>query len=278
MASTWFVNDAWPFFVAFDGGEVTPVDCSDVGASFLIDTTDALSAPTVEDLLPAGLSLWPVGPAWGTPDGVAPSTDSTIAKLTRALLSPLARLYARAWRLTEESRSATLVDSLEDWETEYGLPDPCITEPQTVEQRKARLRQKVAGLATITPEDLVRFCARLGFVVALEEPHAFRVGESSVGWGGEELSNTVLEQQFVLHIFEGPVWQFEVGVSEVGVDRLLDFDDGVIRCAIEQVRPAWTIPVLSFAPLPAAFILTDEDDLPLVDENDVPLLGFIAGA
>lgn len=272
--SHWYVNDQWPSFFAFDDGPVTLVDCTDATITLSLDARDVLSEPGVDDLLPAGLALWPRGPAFGSPDGEAIPFGTVWARLTQAMLKPLADLYARAWQLTNESRASSLIDSLEDWEADLGLPDPCVTSAQSVEQRKASVRSKASGVATITPQEFVKLAARLGFIVALEEPFAFRVGESSVGWGGDELSNVGLEQQWVLHVFDMPVWQFEVGVSEVGVDRLLDFDLGPLECVVRRIRPGWTEVVFSIAPLPQGFLLTDDDDVPLADDDGLPFLAF----
>ncbi|MCA0275878.1 MAG: DUF2313 domain-containing protein [Proteobacteria bacterium] len=269
--SRWFVNDAWTTFYAADHGPVRLVDCRLVDDVLDLDTRDALSDPSVAALLPAGLALWPRGAAWGSPDGVAVPEGSVIARFTSALLSGFADLYRAAWRLTLESRSATVVESLAEWEEEFGLPDPCATEAQSEEQRRANLRARVAQLATITPGDVVRLSARLGFVVALEEPSAFCAGVSECG-GIDEPSDTALEQQFVLHIFDAPFAQFEVGIHEAGVDRLLDFDHGILACAIHRISPAWTYPVFSIAPLPAATMLVTEDGKFIVTETGARLI------
>lgn len=269
--STWYVNTEWPEFWAVDGGPVTLVDCSEVSASLTIDARDVLSGPDVETLLPGGLALWPRGAAWGTPDGEAPSTQSVIANLTRALLAPFGDLYARAWRLVDEACTSTLVDSLDDWERDYGLPDPCVTEPQTIEQRKNSLAARVMRLATITPADVVKLAARLGYVVALEEPDAFRVGESSCS-DLDELSDAALDQQFVIHIYDAPIRQFECGIGEVGVTRLLDFDHGALECAIRKISPAWTYPVFSNAELPIGYRLVTETGAVIVTETGRALI------
>lgn len=244
--STWYVNDAWTDFFAGDGGPVFLVDAADGFADPDIDPRDALSAPTVDALLFSGLSLWPRGAAWGTPDGEAPGTASVIAKLTRALLAPFADLYARTWRLTEESRSASLVDSLEDWEADFGLPSRCTTEDQTRETRIKVLRARVARLATITPPDVIRLAAGLGYVVAIEEPDGFIAGEGTCRGIGE-VSGADLEQQWVVMVRDAPVSQFETGIGEAGVNRLLDFDHGTLECEIERIRPAWTNVVFNYA-------------------------------
>lgn len=70
--------NTWTFYEPdADGGEIAPPIPG-----------DALSNPAVEDLLPAGLACWPRGPAWGTPDGVAASADSTLARFAAGVALP----------------------------------------------------------------------------------------------------------------------------------------------------------------------------------------------
>jgi uncharacterized protein YmfQ (DUF2313 family) len=264
--STWHVNSDWAEFFAVDGGPVFWVDPDDGFTDPDIDPRDVLSAPDVEALLYSGLSLWPRGAAWGTPDGEAPSTASVIAKLTRALLSPFSDLYAKSWRLTEESRSASLVDSLEDWEADFGLPSPCAGDGQTLDARISILRARVARLATITPANVVQLAARLGYVVAIEEPDAFLAGEGTcLGLG--ELSGTALEQQWVVLVRDAPFDQFETGIGETGVTRLLDFNHDMLECEIRRVSPAWTLVVFNFAEHPIAPALVTEDGARIVTET-----------
>ncbi|WP_052161061.1 putative phage tail protein [Hoeflea sp. BAL378] len=269
--STWHVNRDWPDFYAADRGPVFWVDPDDSFVDPVIDPRDVLSAPLVESLLFSGLSLWPRGSAWGTPDGEAPSTVSRIAGLTRALLSPFVELYAKAWRLTEESRSASLVDSLEDWERDFGLPENCSSEGQTLDARLAILRARVARLATITPADVIRLAARLGYVVAIEEPDAFLAGESTcLGLG--ELSAAGLERQWVVLVRYAPFTQFETGIGEAGIDRLLGFDHDVLECEIRRISPGWTTVIFNYAEQPIASFLVTETGARIVTENGHPLI------
>lgn len=264
--STWHVNSEWADFHAVDGGPVTWIDATADFADPNVTAGDALTAPTVDDLLPSGLALWPRGAAWGTPDGEAPSLTSVFARLTSAILSVFADLYARAWRLTEEARSASIVDSLEEWEAEFGLPDPCSTGEMTAVDRMATLRARVAGLPSVTPADIVMLAARLGYVVAIEEPDAFITGVSSLAGLGE-LSNSDLEQQWVVIVREVPASQFEAGIAETGVTRLLDFDNGRLECAIRRIAPAWTRVVFNYAEQPIGLALETGDGSAIVTET-----------
>jgi uncharacterized protein YmfQ (DUF2313 family) len=265
-----YVNSAWTDYYATDGGPVTLVDCSEVDDSISVDTRDVLSDPDVETLLPSGLALWPRGAAWGTPDGEAPSTSTVIAGLTRVLLAPFADLYRRAWRVSEESRPSTIVDSLPDWEQEYGLPDPCVSVEQSEALRRKVLRARVRSLATITPADVVKLAASLGYVVAIEEPISFLVGESGCGEG--EVASAALDLQWVVHLNDLPTSEFEAGIGEAGITRLLDFDIGTIECAVGRIAPAWTYPIFSLAPLQVGFLLTTETGAHIVTENGAALI------
>jgi uncharacterized protein YmfQ (DUF2313 family) len=269
-----YVNSAWQDYYAGRGGEVFPVDCGAVDDTFVIDTRDALSDPSVDALEPAGRALWPRGAAWGSPDGEAPEGGSVLAGLTRALLSGFADLYRRAWRILEESSTATLVDSLTDWETEFGLPDPCVTVPQSEDLRRRVLARRVRSLATITPADIVRLAAFLGYVVALEEPEAFKAGVSTCG-DADEPSDTALEQQFVIHLHDVPTVDFETGIGAAGTDRLLDFDIGTLECFVRRIAPAWTYPIFSLAPVPTAFFIVTETGAALVTETGLRLIAPI---
>ncbi|MBS9720166.1 DUF2313 domain-containing protein [Tianweitania sp. BSSL-BM11] len=269
--SAYCVNSEYPLFLSYDGSPVVYVDCREPENRFEIDTTDALSKPAVDDLLPAGLSLWPRGAAWGTPDGVAPSTDSVLAGFTRALLGAFADLYASLWQLTNESRSRTLVNSLPDWEADFALPEPCITEPQTEAERRRHLEHKVAAQGAISPEDFVRLAAQFGFVVAIEEPEAFRSGTSRCGELAE-VANVALEQQWVVHVLDVPFEQFQTGIGEAGVTRLLDFDMGDLQCLFRRAAPAWTYPIFSVAPWPTPYLLATESGAVLITETGARLI------
>lgn len=267
-----YVNADWADY--YPGhGEMLLVDCSvTADQADGIDTRDALSDPAVADMEPAGQSLWPCGAAWGTPDSAAMDPNSVIAGLTRALLAPFGDLYRRAWRIVEESRVATIVDSLADWETEYGLPDPCVSEPQDDAARRTILAERVRAEGIITPEDFVRLAARLGYVVALEEPKAFECGVSTCA-SDDEPTDVALDQQFLIRLHDIPVTQFEAGIGEAGTDRLLDFDIGSIVCVIRRLAPGWTLPFFDIAPLPIAPVIVDGPaGLPIVTESGVTLI------
>ncbi|MEP9378378.1 hypothetical protein ABLE91_16805 [Aquabacter sp. CN5-332] len=204
---------------------------------------DALADPSVEDLLPGGLALWPRGAAWGTPDGMAASTDSLLADFTRAMLAPFADLYRRAYGITQESRVLTLSYSLADWEADYGLPDECAAPGGGFAARLRAVLTRYRAVAVIRPQDFIRLARQEGFNTAIEEPAQFECGFSECG-GEHTLGDVKQEVYWIVHVYDLAVDYFRVGESECGFDPLFEII-GIerLQCIFRRLYPGWTQPV-----------------------------------
>lgn len=205
---------------------------------------DVLSNPSVEDLLPAAMNFWPRGAAWGTPDGVAADDGSNWARLMRALLAPFVDLYGRAFRLARESSPALLDQTLEQWELEYGLPDPCVTVEQSRAERLAFLAAKVNAAPLVTPGDFIRLAAAYGFSITIEEPAVFECGFSEVG-GEHTVGDWRQEVYWIIHVVDLAVYYFTLGDSELASDPLFSYGEAAqLLCLMKRLSPAWATPVM----------------------------------
>jgi uncharacterized protein YmfQ (DUF2313 family) len=205
--------------------------------------SDALSAPDSDSLVTAGLSFWPPGAAWGSPDGQAVSLSSVLGRFTRVLLSPFKWLYARAFRLALEANTQTVSELLPDWEKDHGLPEACFTGEQTATQRLVALRRKVMAEPLAHPEDFVRVAADFGFEIEIEEPNIFECGFSECG--GYHETGAASEEAYVIVRAKGSAETFfEIGASECGVDRLYDVvGSSDVLCFLRQELPGWVVAV-----------------------------------
>ena len=205
---------------------------------------DALSAPTSDRLIAAGVALWPKGAAWGTPDGEAMDLSSIYARLTRVMLSPFEWLYARAYRLALQSAISQTAELIDEREEEYGLPDTCRTGDLTTEQRLAILRRKVEALPIATPEDFLRYAAEFGFTIMIEEPVIFECGFSECG-GEHETGAATEETYWIFRVKDEGASYFECGGSECGYDPLFQLGTaGDLLCEFLKLAPAWTTPIV----------------------------------
>lgn len=204
---------------------------------------DALSAPDSDSLISSGLTFWPVGAIWGSPDGQAVSLSSLLAGFTRVLLSPFEWLYARAWHLALESNVQKVSELLPDWEREYGLPERCFTGEQSTAQRLTALRRKVAALPLSHPQDFVRVAADFGFTIEIEEPCIFECGYSECG-GYHETGAAGQEAYVVVRVQDSAETFFQIGTSELGSDRLYDLvGTADVLCFLRQELPGWVVAV-----------------------------------
>lgn len=206
--------------------------------------SDALANPSNDDLISAGLMFWPQGAAWGSPDGEAVSLSSVLARFTRVLLEPFVSLYARAFGLTMESTLSGVVDTLDAWEEEHGLPDNCGLAEDSVSKRLMALEEKVMGLQWVTPGDFIRLAARYGFTISIEEPAIFECGFSECG--SEHVVGDVRQEAFWIVYIDGlSISYFRCAESECGYDPLFSLDEAErVLCLLRRMAPAWTLPVL----------------------------------
>jgi len=223
---------------------------------------DALANPSNDDLIGAGVSLWPQGPAWGSPDGQAMSLASNLAGLTRVLLDSFQWLYRRIWTLARNASVQGVDELLPEWEAEYGLPDNCVTGETSIAERLRALATKVAAVAVITPGDFIRIAATYGFTIEIEEPAMFECGFSECG--GEHTVGDIRQECFwIVRTYSVAVDYFRTGESECGYDPLFSFGDGErLLCILRRLAPAWTEPILQIIA-----ILTDGEGNPLTDSD-----------
>lgn len=158
-----------------------------------------MRCPTLEEVTQAILALLPRGRAWQTNEGVpekgwepafqqnafnnsAFQTD----RRDRSILWEYWRSFAvlshyfnqRVCDLAREFNCATIVETLDGWMTEYGLPDPCDPFPD--------LCTKVAALGGTRCEYYAELASRLGWTITCEERTTFcgiRMKKQTMGCG-----------------------------------------------------------------------------------------------
>lgn len=59
---------------------------------------------------------------------------------------------------------------LDEWESALGIPDSCFPGTGTIEERRAHVLLKFAGMNPLTEQDFIDIALALGFVVTIEHP------------------------------------------------------------------------------------------------------------
>lgn len=210
--------------------------------------SDALSAPSGAALLPSIIAQTPRGAAWRTDEVQDAGHDSFQHRFWRAVADPIAALYAKLWKLSLASTACTLSgpedpsnDALEDWESEFGLPEPCLVGARlTVERRKLLLRMKIADQGGQSIQYFVCLAASIGYAITIKETRVFRCGEGRCG-GSAMIGRPVNEVIWTVVLTTQRVSWFRAGAGMVGRDPLGSFGRARdLECMLNKWKPAHT--------------------------------------
>jgi uncharacterized protein YmfQ (DUF2313 family) len=203
---------------------------------------DALSDPSGDALLDPILALTPRGPAWRTDEMADADHNSFLHRFWRAVADPVADLYAKSWNTILEGTTGTIIDSLEDWETEFGLPDTCVVKALSRPQRIAVLRAKVLTAGGQSIPYFVCLARTLGYDIEVREYRAFRTGMSRCGSTAEQISNQNIEFYWQVRTSTKTItWFHTGGPSQTGKNRLGElghYPD--LECLLRKWKPAHT--------------------------------------
>jgi uncharacterized protein YmfQ (DUF2313 family) len=126
-------------------------------------------AVAMEGLLPQG-QAWPR--AWG----------SVLMNTVRGLTRIWGDFEIRASHLLEqESDPRKTVELLPDWERNWGLPDPCYSEPQTLYERQLALLMRMTMLGSQSREFFIWLAATIGYIITISEFRVWVVGLDRCG-------------------------------------------------------------------------------------------------
>lgn len=249
---------------------ITRLPAAERTNSTLRGPEDALTAPENDDLITAALSMWPQGPAWGTPDGQALDLSSVLARFTRVLIDSFVWLYARAFKLSREATVQGVTELLPEWETDHGLPESCFASTErTTAERMKDLARKVLAEGVNHPTEFVRLASDYGFEIEIEEPGLFECAFSECG-AFHTTGRYTDETYWIVRVQDVSVSYFEAGVGEAGYDPLFSFGGAEqLLCLMRKMAPAWTLPVLQ--PWTQWTVLSDGGSTGLCDEYGNPL-------
>jgi uncharacterized protein YmfQ (DUF2313 family) len=127
------------------------------------------------DYLAALQALLPRGRAWSR------DPAATITGLLDGIAKSYAKADARQTNLLRDAFPVTTAELLPEWEATLGLPDPCLGQLPTLQQRQNQVAARITGRGGQSIGYLTSVAAQLGFSVAIKEFAPFRVGVSRVG-------------------------------------------------------------------------------------------------
>lgn len=205
-------------------------------------------AQVISDLLPPG-KAWPREP------------DHVLMKLVSGLGQIWGAADGRAADLLEtESDPRATIEMLDSWETAWGLPDPCVAEPLTIDDRRNALVNKMTSQGGQSRAFFIAAAAAIGYTITITEYSPFMCGISQcgdtrpTGAPGERYRWEIgpIEMRFYWTVYVGAPrlsW-FRVGSGQVGVDPHLRIGLATdLQCILQRWKPAHTQAIFNYSGL-----------------------------
>jgi uncharacterized protein YmfQ (DUF2313 family) len=208
---------------------------------------------TQEDYTQGFLSLLPRGDIW----------NRDLTRLVMRICDGLARFWAYvdsriADLLERESDATRTVELLPEWETAFGLPDPCFPEATTIGERQRMLVTQITWQGGQSRQYFIDLLAWIGFKVVIKEWAPFMAGISQAGdtrpspeqnfrWYVGAPENRFVWTAQVGHM--GLAW-FRASSGQAGVDHHLEFRTPLaVECLLMRWKPAHTWLVFDYSSL-----------------------------
>lgn len=198
-----------------------------------------------EDYADALAWLLPTGPAWPR------AAESVLMRLVSGLAAIWGYVDSRAAELLErESDPRLTIEMLDDWERNFGLPDPCFAQGHTIAERQAILVEWMTLEGGQSRGFFVAMAARIGYAIRITEYAPYMCGISECGdtrdeWGdwrwmcGPEWIRFI----WTVHVDSARLTWFRTGPGggEPGVDHHLEIGIALdLECMLRRWKPAHT--------------------------------------
>lgn len=167
-------------------------------------------------------ALLPAGSAWPRDIG------TNLHKFLQGVAEEAARIHDRAEDLLAEMDPSRTTELLLEWETVWGLPDPCTGTLETLQERRAALVARITSLGRQNPQFFIDLAASLGYAITIDE----NVGADPTVWRVNAPTTTIK-------------W-FRAGQSRAG-EQVRTWGNELLECAIKEVNPAHLTVLFAYA-------------------------------
>jgi len=186
---------------------------------------------TAADYLAALKALMPSGIVWRR------DTGSTQVRVLKGVATTVARLRGRADYLLTDAFPATAGELLPEWEDTLGLPDACIGDEPTLQQRQARVTARLAATGGQSVPYFIAFAADLGYAITVEE---FAPARADALCADDPVYDEAWAHTWRVHAPETTLFEFGADIS-CADEPLATWGNAALQCALSRIRPAHTV-------------------------------------
>lgn len=181
-------------------------------------------------------ALLPQGLAWPRENG------SDFSNLLAGMAEEFSRIDVRGDDLMREVLPSLTIELLTEWERVAGLPDPCVSVNQTVQQRRASLLAKLTNAGGQSRAFFIALAEYLGFTVTITEFRPFRAG---INRAGDPICSEDWWFAWRVNAPQTTSVFFRAGLSAAG-EPLQAYGNELLECVFNRVKPAHTVLIFAY--------------------------------
>lgn len=189
----------------------------------------------------------PPGPAWPR------RSDTRMGRYLRGLAALWERVaQATGVLLKREADPRTTQDMLDDWEAAFGLPDECRVEPQSDDERRTRLVEKMTSKGGQRPADFIALATVLGYpTITITEFSPFTCARSRCGTAtAPKMGHPSIRYVWLVTLPGSQGTWFRAGTAgggRCGRDPQLKWDHAEeLECVFRKRKPAHTKVIFAY--------------------------------
>jgi uncharacterized protein YmfQ (DUF2313 family) len=195
----------------------------------------AALALDLDDFVAQGTASLPTGPAWSREPGTVRQA------LLRGLLGNHAFAWERMRQLLAESDPRSAYETINNWERDCGLPDPCTGELIGLQERREAVVHKRLARGGQSRAYYIAIAAQLGYRITITEFRQFRCGRSAAG---DAVNGVDWCHTWRVHTSQLQIWFFRAG-SSAGT-ALRRWGGGVLECILNRLKPGSSVLTFSY--------------------------------
>jgi uncharacterized protein YmfQ (DUF2313 family) len=141
--------------------------------------------------------------------------------------------------MLKEADPRTCYETIDMWETDCGLPDPCIEPPpSTLEARRNAIVAKRQSGSTTHPQEFIDLAALLGYTIDIIEFRPFRAWSPCNAWLNPDGMRWAHCWIVTVHETQAPEFWFRTDSPCTAFIR--EFDTNSLECTFTNIQPAHT--------------------------------------
>jgi len=171
----------------------------------------------------------------GLPQG--PAFPREGAENRDALIRAIAREFALEDDMVDlmmsEASPLTASITIEEWESDFGLPDCDHQHATTLQERRAAVHEKRTRVGSLNPNAIVALAKKLGYDAEVIERRPFVAGLSRCG---DRLGRADCRLWWTVRVYQARITRFRTGASRAGEKLMSIARAEDLVCVLERIN------------------------------------------